>query len=103
MDDGAPSTVTPPSMPGVAAAPDSKRAPGARPRARVGRAFLVAAVGALILALVVAFMERGAPRHPPIDLDHRTAGELVSPDELRDRAARAAAGQQPYADAVADL
>jgi hypothetical protein len=103
MDDGAPSTVTPPSMAGGAPAPDGKRGRGARPRTRAGRGFLVAAVGALTLALVVAFLERGAPRHPPIDVSHRTPGELVSLDELRDRAAKAAAGQQPYADAVADL
>jgi len=67
------------------------------------RPVLIALVGGLIVALVIGFLERGTPRHPAIDLSRRTPGELVSVDELRDRATRAAAGEQPYADAVANL
>jgi hypothetical protein len=95
MDGGAPSTVTPASTGGAG----SRRGP--RPRLRL--VLVIALIAALALALVVGFLERGSPRHPVPDLTHRTPGELVSIDELRDRAARALAGEQPYKDALADL
>jgi hypothetical protein len=103
MDGGGPATVTPASTTGGAADPAGGRVPTAKPRLLTRRIVLIALVAGLVLAVIVGFLERGAPRHPVPDLAHRTPGELVSIDDLRDRAARAAAGEEPYAAAVADL
>ena len=65
---------------------------------------LLALVAAVVLLLVgLSLLGGSTSHHPAIELGARTPGELVSIDELRDRARRAAAGEAPYADAVKDL
>ena len=60
-------------------------------------------VAALALATAGLISRGGPSRLDSIRLGTRTPGELVAVEELRDRVARAAAGEQPYKDAVADL
>ena len=95
--------MTPPAEPGSTDGPPSKPGPPNR-RHRLLPLVVVAIVAGLGLAILAGFMSRGGPtRLESIRLGTRTPGELVSIDELRDRVARATAGEQPYKDAVGDL
>ena len=97
----------PPTDDPAAMAPPQPRPPRrAGPRAGL-LVLAVAIVGALALVgLGVATLGLGpspTPRPPAFVLGERTPGYLVSVEELRDRAALAADGVEPYAEAVADL
>src|SRR6476661_7240968 len=87
MDGGTPASVTP--------------TPRRTGRGRwLGAALVVVVLGAA-LALVAG--QALSSRHPSVQLGARAPGDLASIDELHDRAARAASGEEPYASAVADL
>ncbi len=104
MDGGLPPRVTPTSS-----APPESGSPvaasgGRRPRR--SRSIAIAAIGLLVVALVVGLVVAGRgllSRHPSIELGARSPGYLASVAELQDRARRAASGEEPYASAVADL
>lgn len=99
------------SPPPSAEAPDLPP-PTPRGTRRPGRGMgilvvVVAVVGGLgLLALGATKLGLGpspTPRPPAFVLGERSPGYLVSVEELRDRAALAADGVEPYAAAVADL
>jgi hypothetical protein len=87
MDGGTPASVTP--------------TPRRTGRGRWLGAALVVVVAGTALAVVAG--QALSSRHPSVQLRARTPGDLASIDELHDRAARAASGEEPYASAVDDL
>jgi hypothetical protein len=104
MDGGLRPRVTPTSS-----APPDTGSPivasrGRRPRRT--RSVAIAAIGLVVIALVVGLVLAGRgplSRHPTTELGLRAPGYLVSVAELQDRARRAASGDEPYASAIADL
>jgi hypothetical protein len=61
------------------------------------------AVVAVVVGIALVAGPRLLSRHPSVELGARQPGYLASLPELRERAARAAAGDEPYAAALADL